>query len=271
MRPSLKSSRARNVFLGSLIAVALSSVAGCKAFFGAPVPMHSVKLADPHGPAKCLLVLLPGMGDSDRTFMDEGFVELIRRKSISVDLVAGDATIGYYMRGIMPQRLEEDVLAPTHGKYEKTWMLGVSMGGMGALLYAHEHPKNLDGIVLFSAYLGDDPIIDEVRKAGGPAKWTPPAKAPLTEDNYQRQAWGYLSNLVSKRENGPELYVGYGKKDKSGPADRVLADDLPETNVFIDEGDHNWGPWRRLLTRFLEESSFSKDCAREAEPAAAKP
>src|SRR4051794_35510688 len=89
------------------------SLTGCLRLMAAPIPMGSISDASPEAePAKCLLVLLPGVADRAGTFRSQGFVEEIRKRGLSVDLVAADSTVGYYLRGVDAQRLERDVVAP---------------------------------------------------------------------------------------------------------------------------------------------------------------
>src|SRR4051812_6356170 len=99
----------------------------------APVPMRALADPLPSGEkARCLLVFLPGVADRSWTFREEGFVEARRARNLSVDVVAADSTVGYYLRGIDARRLEHDVIRPARAKgYEQVWMAGVSMGGFG--------------------------------------------------------------------------------------------------------------------------------------------
>ena len=236
------------------------SLSGCKLFYGAPVPMHSIVYADQSGPAKCLLVLLPGLGDADKAFEDNRFISMVREQKLSVDLVAADATLGYYLRGMVVERLDADVVAKTRGRYAATWLVGVSMGGMGSLLYARDHGAEARGLLLLAPYLGDDKLVEEIRAAGGPLRWKGPAREAVTADNYQRQAWGWLAEVISRRQAGPEIYLGYGSKDKSARNHGVLAGALPPDHVYRDEGDHDWGPWRSLFAQFLTSSAFAREC-----------
>ena len=72
---------------------------GC-GFLRAPIPMASKQMDAPGEPARCLVLLLPGAGDHPGDFAEEGFVSAIERSGVSVDIVAADATMGYYLKGI---------------------------------------------------------------------------------------------------------------------------------------------------------------------------
>src|SRR5260370_21468261 len=91
---------------------AVLSLSGCSLFWRAPVPMRAVDYPSPRGPARCLVVFLPGMGDDAEAFAKNGMVDEVQRRGLSVDIVAASATIGYYSRGIFADRLGPDIIGP---------------------------------------------------------------------------------------------------------------------------------------------------------------
>lgn len=247
-----------------LLPLALVFVAtGCKVFFPVSAVMRSVHDPLP-GPtrARCLIVLLPGAGDSAETFRKEGFIEAIRSSHAAVDIVAANATLGYYLRGSAPERIETDVVAPLRSRgYEQIWVAGMSMGGFGAFHYAQFYPEHVNGILALAPYLGDRSLGDEIRTAGGLEKWTPDPPAPIDEDNYQRQMWSWLHRVVTGKQKGPIVYLGWGNDDRLGMQDGLLAAALPKDQVFHAPGGHDWPPWRALLHQFLQNSDFQRSCA----------
>src|SRR3546814_16294152 len=71
---------------------------------------------------------------------------------------------------------------------------------MGVLFYEHEHPGELDGLVLLSPWLGDSDMLDEIAKAGGVSRWQPgPLPTTVDGDNYQRELW----RVVKRRRDDP--------------------------------------------------------------------
>lgn len=236
---------------------------GCKLIFPAPSPMASVFDAyKGEGKAKCLVVLLPGAGDTAKTFRDERFVELIQKSGASADIVAANATLGYYLRGTSPQLIEADVVAPLRARgYEQTWVVGISMGGFGSLHYTQWFPEHVDGVLALAPWLGDQSLGREIRGAGGLEKWKPDAQEPITEDNYQRQLWSWLHRVTTGKGSKPQIYLGYGDTDSLGPQDAMLAAALPKDHVFTAPGGHDWPPWRALLEQFLASSEFQRRCA----------
>src|SRR5262249_13406353 len=156
------------------------------------VPMTKLDYAV-NPPAKCLVVLMPGAGSNAGDFEKEGFVKKLQDSGLSLDVVAANATIGYYFRESMIPRLHEDVVGPLLQKpYEKKWMMGMSMGGFGSLFYAAHYPKEFDGVFAMAPWLGDEKLHREIREAGGLKKWKAPPEAPMNGDNYQEQLWRWL-------------------------------------------------------------------------------
>lgn len=222
--------------------------------------MHTLSYrAYPDKPARCLLILLPGLGDSDRDFADHGFIAALRQRKLSVDAITVNATLGYYARKTFLARLEADVLvAARNVGYQEIWIGGISMGGMGSLVAAEHHASELAGVILMAPYLGDDNLIDEIGAAGGLARWRPRPK--LAKDDYQRQLWGWLKAATERPESAPKIYLAAGDRDKLRSGHRLLANVLPPERVFHTKGTHDWKPWSVLWADFLDHSDFAAHC-----------
>ena len=149
----------------------------------APLPMRAAHTDYvPAGRARCLVVLFPGIGDSADSFADEGFVKTVQDSGLAVDVVASDATLGYYTHDLMPKQVHADVIAPALARrhYEQVWTMGVSFGGFGALMTARDYPSEITGAFAMAPYLGRGKVLDDVRRAGGLHAWTAPPAAPTT-------------------------------------------------------------------------------------------
>lgn len=232
---------------------------GCRL---APVPMAKVvEVGSLERPARCLMVLLPGGGDAMGKFAEEGFVAAIGASGLAIDVVAADARVGYYMRGEIGERLEQDVFAAARPGHEHVWALGVSMGGYGALHYAQQYPGRVDGVVVLAPYLGGRRVVAEIAEAGGLARWTGDPPAPLNRDNYQRQLWSWLKRTTAAGE-GPVILLGYGVEDRLARANALLAAALPEDRVVTAPGGHDWPVWRGLLAEVLRHPALVERCAR---------
>jgi enterochelin esterase-like enzyme len=227
--------------LRNFLSIAL--VAGCAAWLPAPTPMSSAWLSAAHTTDR-LLVLLPGRADTAEDFKREGFAEIAR--AAGVDVVAAEASLGYYARETLPERLSEDVIEPARRSgYAAIWLAGVSMGGLGTLYYAKARPGVVAGVLAIAPYLGDDDVIDEIEAAGGLSRWMPPAR--IDPKDWERSLWSWLQACTSHRIACPPIFLGYGENDRLAKADRLLAAALPPERVLVVSGGHDWEPWRRIF------------------------
>ena len=141
-------------------------------------------------------------------------------------------------RSLLP-RLHEDIVLPAHeAGYDKVWLLGISMGGFGSLLYASENPELVDGVILLAPFLGDSSSIEEIAASGGLMSWD--AESSQLED-YEIRIWQWI------RDAETPLILGYGEAD--GMADgyrKVLTDVLDPSSVYTLEGGHKWTTWKPL-------------------------
>jgi pimeloyl-ACP methyl ester carboxylesterase len=210
--------------------------------------------------ARCLMVFLPGLGDTAEAFERRGFVSEVRAQDMSIDMVAADASLGYYAKGILTERLFTDVVQPRSGRgYEQVWLVGMSMGGLGTVLYSRQRPAGETyGVLALSPYLGEEEVSDAVRSAGGLQSWkAPPRVSAMNASNYTVELWRWLQAVSAGREPGPQLYLGYGLQDHLAQVDTLLGADLPEDRVFTIDGGHNWTTWRTLFARFLHTSALA--------------
>jgi pimeloyl-ACP methyl ester carboxylesterase len=244
------------------LAILFALTGGCASMLPAPEPMRSIEYAAAAAPAKCLFVLLPGMGDRAEAFEQRGFVEILRNSGRSIDIRAADATFGYYTKGKMLERLAADVIAPAKARgYGEIWLAGPSMGGFGSLFYARAHTADVTGVLAIAPFLGDRALIEEIARAGGLAKWRAPARVEeLNPDNYQREMWRWLQAATAGKETAPLIFSGYGTGDKLGAADSLLTAELPPARVFLTDGKHEWPAWQRVLQAFLASPDFSPHC-----------
>jgi len=229
----------------------LLCVAGCGLFFRAPAPIATIRYpaANPSA-SRDLLLLLPGRGDRASTFADEGIVKIAKSSVPNFDVIAVDATTGYYIHRNLVDRLKADVIEPARSQgYRSVIVSGISMGGLGALLFAQRNPGAVSAVVAVAPFLGDDDVINEIELAGGIAHWAPPVR--LDPDDYQRSLWAWLKGCTVRRQTCPRIYLGFGSEDRFVKAERLLAAVLPAERVVVLPGGHEWEPWRQLFTVLL--------------------
>jgi hypothetical protein len=86
--------------------------------------------------ARELLVFLPGVFDVVEDYEAYGFLRAVRETGRAVDMLLVDAHLGYYAARTVLERLRQDVIVPARARYESICLIGISMGGLGALLPA---------------------------------------------------------------------------------------------------------------------------------------
>jgi pimeloyl-ACP methyl ester carboxylesterase len=225
----------------SFFVLAALPLSGCIGMAPTENPIPGIETADTSSRSNTLVIMLPGRGDRGVTFIDQGFQREGQRHGF--DTIAVDAHFGYYMKRSLLPRLHEDIVLPARAAgYESIWLLGVSMGGFGSLLYAAEHPDEIDGVILLAPHLGDAKLVQEIEAEGGLANWS--GQSPGFED-YEIGIWTWLRDAASGN-SGARVILGYGESDGSARVHAVLADALEPSSVYTLEGGHKWNVWQPL-------------------------
>ena len=130
-------------------------LAGCGFWRPAKIPMDTrLEPSACAARADTLVVFLPGAYSKPDEFVREGFVEALRRRRIAADAMLVDAHLGYYDNRSIAERLDADVIAPAHARgYLAVWLVGISIGGLGALAHEATRPGGVAGIVVLAPYL----------------------------------------------------------------------------------------------------------------------
>ena len=208
---------------------------------------------------KTLLVFLPGRGTSGKDFVRQGFLRSIAppsgprdaRAGPPVDAVTVDLTFPYYMQRAATRRLHEDVLDPLRAEgYRRIWLVGCSVGGLGAIFYDYEHPGTVAGIVAIAPYLGDKDVPAEIEAGGGLDRWQPDPRA-IAGGDFRRELWLAIRKGQYGQPGHVPLVLAYGTKDRFVAGQNLLATRLPPGRVFKTFGFHDWGTWRALWKTVL--------------------
>jgi pimeloyl-ACP methyl ester carboxylesterase len=204
-----------------------------------------------------LIVFLPGYLSSPEDFDKENFIYSLRKAYPKSDSVAIDAGLGYYTKNMLPERLLEDVIKPGRkAGYARIWLVGISIGGSGALWYLTKYPETINGVLLLSPFLGDEKLIKEIETSGGLQSWEP--KIPPDADDYQRAQWLWLKQHLAPGNTLPLLALGFGDQDRFYKENMLLARSLPIGRVFLIKGGHRWETWAALFTEFLSSGMLAK-------------
>ena len=196
---------------------------------------------------RVLMVMLPGVGIEAADFAAQGFVGAAEELAAPLDIVAARPELDLYLDGTVAEEIHRAILAPLAPR-RRVWFLGISLGGMGALLHARAYPESVEGIILLSPFLGSPGIIAEVDGAGGLGVWQP---GDVAANDSERQLLAWLTAYLAAPPLRPLLYLGYGKRDRFVRGHALLGDRLPAGRVAVSEGGHDWPTWIELWRGIL--------------------
>lgn len=217
----------------------------CAALRAPRTPMPMIEY-DAAGAARALVVLLPGRLSAPGDFERHGLLAAVRRARPDADIVAVDAHLGYYRAGVIRERLWRDVLQPATLRYEEIWLVGVSLGGVGALAMTVTHGEALDGVVVLAPYLGPKALIRDIQDAGGPHGWS--ARHP---DDPIEGMWEHFRDRAAEPA-APPIFLGFGSDDRRATDHRLFAELLVPRRVVERPGGHRWPVWVGVFESLLE-------------------
>ena len=203
-----------------------------------------------------LFVFLPGRRDRASDFVRHGFVSMAQRRVSGLDCVAVDATIGYYFDGSVADRLHREIIRPARAfRYHEIWLVGVSMGGLGAFFHERMYPGEITGLILLAPFVGEDrELFTEIDAAGGAAAWAaaqPAGAVPGNQATYQRDLWRFLGRLPCAPEPRLQIWLAYGDHDRLLPGIERLRTVVPAERVFRLAGGHTWEVWTTGFDKIL--------------------
>ena len=205
--------------------------------------------------SETLLVLLPPSLSSIDDFYTQGFVDAVRQRQLSVDLLLADITAQHVLDNTVAATLYTEVLQPARADgYRAIWLAGISMGGFCALHCAARHANHLAGLYVIAPYPGTGDVLAEIRAAGGAATWCQQQPPTLGE----RTWWQWLGQESLKAEWTTPVYFGTGEADRFLNGQRLLADLLPDECIHLVPGGHQWSTWKTLWDDWLDHGPLAR-------------
>ena len=203
---------------------------------------------------RTLVVLLPTMGGKGSHYETQGFLDEVWERGFEASMEVVDVKPSLYLGSRIVELLKTEVIEPAKAEgYEEIYLVGISLGGHGALLYATKYPEDVDGIVILAPFIGGDRASGAIEEAGGLDTWE---DCPFLGWNYACNLWKSLKVYVSDSRNQRKVVLGFGREDKFVNQCRVLADVLLPEQVFTVSGGHDWTTWKKLWIKaadyFLE-------------------
>lgn len=239
----------------ALIMVLSLLPAGCSYFAEKPLEIATYRSV-PESERRNLIVFVRALYGNHKTFEKEGFVAMVYDKGLRYDMVAPNAYLAYYYGRTLDKRLREDVIEPARAAgYTNIWLVGVSLGGLGSVLYLLNYPEDsgIAGVVLMAPYLGDREILHEIIQAGGVRKWRP---GDYEDNDWQRHLWDWLKSYDQQQDHLPPIYLGYGDDDPYALGQGLLATLLPRDHVVVIEGTHSVGTVKEIWAIMLDTVPF---------------
>jgi pimeloyl-ACP methyl ester carboxylesterase len=199
--------------------------------------------------------MLPGIGIEPADFVDHGFVEIAQEHGAPVDAVAAGPDLDLYFDKSIVADIHRLIVAPALAAgHVRVWFLGISLGGMGALLYAHAYPAIVEGVILLAPFLGTPGTVAEIIRAGGLPSWEP---GEIPPNDGERELLRWLKEHTAAPPRQPALHLGYARDDRFVQGHAMLAAQLPAQHVHIVDGGHDWDAWTRLWQQIRRADPFA--------------
>lgn len=207
--------------------------------------------------ARRLVVMLPGRGDDLASLERHGIAQIIQHAWPDADVLLTGLTMPYYTRGNATQRLHDEVIDPLRRRHDReVWVAGISLGGMGALLYDYDYPGQVDGMLLLSPYLGEHVIHEEIRDAGGLAQWNPGPAQPIGAATFEHELWLTLKHWSNNAARTRTVWLAYGDSEPFRASIELMSPLLPPDHVLKLPGHHDWALWIPALRAVLQQASL---------------
>jgi pimeloyl-ACP methyl ester carboxylesterase len=203
-----------------------------------------------------LIIFLPGRGDDIGAFERSGFINLLHQSNRIADSVVIDAHMGYYRpNSPLPERVYQEILIPFGARgYKRFILVGISLGGYGALWIKHKYPELVSGLVLLAPYLGPETLIEKIKAEENIHSW----RVQLAPDpDNDEKVWIWVDDMV---EPGSaeirSVILAFGLKDKFRRAGELLSESIPDSQIFRNNGGHDWRTWRSLWSDITKSDSW---------------
>jgi pimeloyl-ACP methyl ester carboxylesterase len=246
----------RLFFLCCLLTL-VPSLTGCAFSRAAKEPMDFILLQRAAIPSKTLIVFLPGAQEVPADIVKEGFVDQVRARDIDADVMVIDSHAGYFFQRNFDVRMRADIIEPARKEgYQSIWFAGISLGGLGSLLYPFIYPNEIDGVIAMAPFIASNSVLDEVIDAGGLAKWKP--VEPLEKGDYQRALLKWLQGYGDAKQIRPKLYIGYGSEDGLPQFEKVIGSLIPDAQLLRASGRHDWPPWKKMWGDALDRAPLPR-------------
>ena len=206
---------------------------------------------------KKLLVVLRGMGGSEESYEKYGFIAAMQQQYPEFDVVVPNAHFGYYRKRTIKERLSIDIIDPAIADdYEEIWLAGVSMGGLGSLLYLRCCEEKITGVVLLAPYSGSGGLHKDINAYLNGEQEPPWAGSESSEDSIPA-LWRWMVENEQALGDG-RVWLGYGDEDRLS-GHQLLAQLMPDDHVVEVSGGHKVKVFMRIWNQILARDPMAGD------------
>ncbi len=198
---------------------------------------------------KKLLVVLRGMGGSEQSYEKYGFIDAMQQQYPEFDVLVPNAHFGYYRKRTIKERLSIDIIDPAIADgYEEIWLAGVSMGGLGSLLYLRCCEAKIAGVVLLAPYSGRGGLHKDINAYLDGEQGPPWAGSERSADSIPA-LWRWMVENKEVLGDG-RVWLGYGDEDRLS-GHQLLARLMPDDQVVEVSGGHKVKVFMRMWDEIL--------------------
>jgi pimeloyl-ACP methyl ester carboxylesterase len=202
-----------------------------------------------------LLLMLPGAKNTPQQLAENGFIRALRERNLPVDVLALDAHADLYLDRGQVESLLHDTMDDARAQgYRRIWLLGISLGGTGAMLCATQRTAEIEGLFLLAPFLGTRGIIAEVEAAGGLQHWQ---AGEIGDRDLERALMVRIQRSRLDADAFPAIYLGYGSEDRYRGASILLSEQVPQHRLSVIAGGHDWETWIVLWRDLLDKKPFA--------------
>jgi len=193
---------------------------------------------------QALVVFFPGFGGEGIYYEQQGCIEAMRERGFDADILILNLKPRIYIDNEIVEMLKSEIISPAKAQgYKLIYLVGISMGGHGVLLYVTKYPEDIEAVLLLSPFISGSLQTNAIIKAGGIEKWE---HCPFIGWDQACRLWQTLKIYISNTERRSNIFLGYGTEDIFVKECRVLGGLLPPEHVFTVPGKHNWTTWKKL-------------------------
>lgn len=201
-----------------------------------------------------LLLMLPGAKNTPQQLVENGFIRALRERNLPVDVLALHAHVDLYLdRADIERLLHHTLDAIRMQGYSRIWLLGISLGGSGAMICTTQRTSEIEGVFLLAPFLGTRGLIAEVEAAGGMHHWQ---AGKIESGDHERALLDQIRCIPLTTGESPSIYLGYGSEDRYRGASILLSERLPQHRVAVMPGGHDWETWIALWHALLDKRPF---------------